>query len=389
VTRPAGSGRFSSDPGGLTGGTRRARIVSVRAGSWAGCGSVAVSTVHVVVPDGIDDPARPSGGNRYDRRICDGLAALGWDVRELVVPGPWPRWNPAALSGLARTVAALPDDALVVLDALIASSAPAVLLPESRRLRLVVLVHMPLGDVAVGADDERAVLASARAVVTTSSWTRERLLDRYRLPPERLHIARPGADVGEPARGTDDGGRLLCVAAVVAHKGQDVLVEALGGLADAPWRCTFAGSLDREPRFVERLRRSAATTGCAERIRFSGPLVGVDLHQEYQRSDLLVLPSRLEAYGMVVTEALAVGLPVVATAVGGVPEALGRTPDGPPGLLVPPEDPQALREALAAWLSERDLRSHLRRAALARRAALDSWDATTGQVAAVLVGSRR
>ena len=46
-----------------------------------------MSTVHVVVPDGIDDPDRPSGGNAYDRRICRGLEALGWSVHEHAVPG--------------------------------------------------------------------------------------------------------------------------------------------------------------------------------------------------------------------------------------------------------------------------------------------------------------
>ena len=49
-----------------------------------------MKTVHVVVPGGIDDPARPSGGNVYDRRICNGLAALGWDVTEHAVDGGWP-----------------------------------------------------------------------------------------------------------------------------------------------------------------------------------------------------------------------------------------------------------------------------------------------------------
>jgi glycosyltransferase involved in cell wall biosynthesis len=348
-----------------------------------------VSTVHVAVPDGLDDPARPSGGNTYDRRVCDGLAATGWDVRELQVPGSWPRPDPAALSGLAGAIAALPDGALVLLDGLIASAARRVLVPEAGRLRLVVLVHMPLGDVAVAADDERTVLASARAVVTTSSWTRQRLLDRYRLPAERLHVARPGADLGEPGTGTADGGRLLCVAAVVPHKGQDLLVEALGGLPGGRWHCTLAGPLDRDPPFVGRLRRRAEAAGCAGRLRFSGPLARPALERQYQRADLLVLPSRLESYGMVVTEALAVGLPVVATAVGGVPEAVGRTPDGTPGLLVPPEDPGALREALAAWLGDRDLRARLRRAALRRREALDGWETTTARVAAALAGGQR
>jgi glycosyltransferase involved in cell wall biosynthesis len=346
-----------------------------------------VTTVHVVLPDGIDDPARPSGGNSYDRRLCGELAASGWDVRELVVTGPWPGPEPASMSRLARAVGAVPDGGLVLLDGLIASAAAAVLVPESRRLRLVVLVHMPFGDVAVAAEAECAVLTHVHAVITTSAWTREQLLERYRLLPERVHTARPGADRGDEAPGTPGGGRLLCVAAVAHHKGHDLLLEALRGIAFPPWRCTFVGPLDRDPEFVERLRRQSADSGMADRICFAGPRVGEELRRHYQGADVLVLPSRLEAYGMVVTEALAVGLPVIATAVGGVPEALGRTSGGPPGLLVPPDDADALREALGTWLGDAGLRVRLRRAASERRSSLEGWSATARRVAAVLVAA--
>ena len=66
--------------------------------------AAAVTEVHVIVPEGIDDPARPSGGNTYDRRVCDGLAALGWAVREHSVPGAWPRGDLAALAGVVRRI---------------------------------------------------------------------------------------------------------------------------------------------------------------------------------------------------------------------------------------------------------------------------------------------
>jgi glycosyltransferase involved in cell wall biosynthesis len=346
-----------------------------------------VPTVHVVVPAGIDDPARPSGGNRYDRRLCDGLAAAGWAVREHAVPGDWPRPDVADLGGLARTAAGVPDDAVVVVDGLIGSAAASVLVPEAARLRLVVLVHMPfLGP----ADDERAVLAHARAVVTTSAWTRDRLVAEHALPPARVHVAVPGTDPGDPAPGTDGGGRLLCVAAVVPHKGQDLLLRALEGVPEASWRCRVVGPLDRDPVFVERLRRRVSASGIGDRVAFAGPRHGDALRREFARADLLVAPSRSEAYGMAAAEALAVGLPVVATAVGGLPEAFGRTRVGVPGLLVPPEDPHALRAALSAWLRDPALRARLRAAALARRDTLDGWDGTTARVAAVLtaVGPR-
>jgi glycosyltransferase involved in cell wall biosynthesis len=340
--------------------------------------------VSVVVPDGIDDPARPSGGNRYDRRVLDGLTALGWQLRGIAVPGSWPRPDQAALSLLARTLARVPDDGLLLVDGLIASAARAVLVPESARLRLVVLVHMPFGGVEVAEDDERAVLEHTRAVVTTSAWTRERLLGRYRLPPERVHVARPGADVDDAGPGTPCGGRLLCVAAVVPHKGHDLLVDALGGIAGLPWTCTVVGPVDRDPPFVERLRRRALELGVLDRIRCTGPVGGEALRRAYRDADLLVHPSRIEAYGMVVTEALAVGLPVVAAAVGGVPEALGSTAEGLPGLLVPPEDAGALGDALGRWVRDAELRARLRRAASRRRSTLEGWAGTTRQVATAL-----
>ena len=102
--------------------------------------------IDVVVPEGIDDPARPSGGNTYDRRIYRGLTARGWRVREHAVSGSWPWPDAAAEDALARVVRGIRDGAVVLVDGLIASAAPNVLVPEARRLALVVLVHMPLGD---------------------------------------------------------------------------------------------------------------------------------------------------------------------------------------------------------------------------------------------------
>ena len=96
-----------------------------------------------------------------------------------------------------------------------------------------------------------------------------------------------------------------------------------------------------------------------------------------------MLASHAETYGMVVTEALARGLPVLATDVGGVTEALGHPR---PGFLVPPGDPAALGAALRRWLGDPALRARLRRAARERRATLRPWADTASAVAGVLAG---
>ena len=176
------------------------------------------------------------------------------------------------------------------------------------------------------------------------------------------------------------------MAEVTAHKGHDVLLGALGTIADLPWRCACVGGLDRDPAFVDRVRCHAL----GDRVSFPGPRTGPDLDRSYAGADLLVLASRAEAYGMVVTEALARGLPVVATAVGGVTEALGRGADGTrPGLLVPPDDPAALGAALRSWLGDAELRARLRRAARERRESLPRWSTTTSVVDGVLARASR
>jgi glycosyltransferase involved in cell wall biosynthesis len=347
-----------------------------------------VSTVHVVVPGGIDDPARPSGGNAYDRRICSGLAAAGRRVQVHEVEGAWPKPDAAALAALAEVVGRIPDGAVVLLDGLVASTAPEVLVPQAERLRVVVLVHMPLG--LDETDDgfrgrEGAVLAAVAAVLVTSEWARRALVELYALAGERVHVAEPGVEPAGLAPGTDDAGALLSVGAVIPGKGHDVLLDALATLTALSWRCVCVGTLTRDPAFAESLRRQALRAAIEQRVRFAGPRTGADLSRSYGAADLLVLPSRAETYGMVVTEALARGLPVIAADVGGVPEALGHGAGGVrPGLLVAPGDPAALAGALRAWLVDAGLRERLRRAAHERRASLPAWSATTSVVAGVL-----
>jgi len=359
-----------------------------------------VSEVHVIFPEGIDDPARPSGGNTYDRKVCLGLGALGWTVREHPVPGAWPRPDEVAHTSLVGTLRRIPDGEVVLLDGLIASAAPEALLPHARRLRQVVVVHMPLGghppepeprarghaalDRAAAAR-ERDALGGAAAVITTSGWTRDRLLALYGPPSDRVHVAEPGVDAAEPATGSAAGNALLCIAAVTRGKGHDVLLDALATARDLSWLCACVGSLDRDPAFADRVRRRAWARGLGDRIRFTGPRTGPELERAYAAADVLVLPSRAETYGMVVTEALARGVPVVASDVGGVSEALGHGKDsGRPGLLVPPGDPVALGAALRRWLEDPKLRARLRRTARERRESLRPWATTAADVAAVL-----
>jgi glycosyltransferase involved in cell wall biosynthesis len=347
--------------------------------------------VHVIVPEGFDDPGRPTGGNIYDRRVCAGLAEAGWNVQVITVAPASPVPGPGARNDLAHILSAIPDGAAVLIDGLIASPAAAQLLPHAGRILMTVLLHMPLATAHHNHHDddaqrsERAVLRAATGVVATSEWTRQQVLTRYAVPARQVHVARPGIDqVASPARPVR--GHLICVGVLGRHKGQDLLVEALACLAERDWQCMLAGPLDRHPDFVEELRARITHLGFDHRVRLAGVLTGGALSHAYTTADLLVAPSRSESYGMTVTEALAHGLPVVAAAVGGLPEALGSTIDGAsPGQLVPPGDPAALAAALGYWLDDEEHRRRLRAAARKRQSTLRGWDQTTHEVANALI----
>ena len=350
-------------------------------------------TVHLVVPEGVDDPGRPSGGNTYDRMLAHGLAEHGWEVNPHEVPGdPRPGGSGFTASALATALAEVPSGGVAVVDGLVGSDRPEVLVAESERLRVVVLVHLPLGLGALGRDAapvrvrERAALRAVPAVVTTSRWTRRWLLETYGLDAARVAVAVPGVAPARVVDGRADGRRLLCVGAVAPAKGHDVLLDALAHVRMGDWMLECVGPLGRDPAFVDRLRREVDDLGLSGRVRFSGALAGAALDGAYARSDLLVTASRGETYAMVVTEALARGIPVLATRVGGLPEAMGRAPGGRrPGILVPVDDPSALVGALEQWLGDPGVRGHLRAAARDRRPTLPTWAATTAQVARVLV----
>ena len=324
------------------------------------------TNVHFVLPADVDDPDSPSGGNVYDRRVGTGL-------NRLTVAGDWPR--PSDATAVEQALAGIPDGDVVLLDGLVSCGVPEVVVPHARRLKLAVLVHLPLADetgldpatAAILNEKEQQVLRAASAVIATSPTAALDIRNRHGL--DHVHVVLPGTDPAPEATGTDGVHHLLCVASITPRKGHDLLVRALRKI-DRDWRLTCVGP--HRP-FLAQLPRD-------ERVSYPGPLAGEALTSAYVSADLFVLASRNETYGMVVTEALARGLPVIASA---VPDALG---DG--GLLLPPGDENALEAALTRWFQDQEFRAELRARAITRRANLSTWDESTEDLRRVLASLR-
>jgi glycosyltransferase involved in cell wall biosynthesis len=335
------------------------------------------------------DPETRTGGYEYDRRIVAGLRALGWTVRVHALPGDWPSPSATDRAEAARRFAALPDGARVVVDGLAFGTLPEVAAAQAARLRLVALVHHPLaeetGIAAATAErlaaSERAALSAARRVVVTSAPTAVTLTD-YGVEPSRCVVIEPGTDAAPTARGTGSAGPplLLVVATLTPRKGHALLFEALAGLTDRAWRLECVGSDQRDPATAAALRAQVATSGLADRIALRGEAGPEGIAAAYDGADLFVWPSLYEGYGMALAEALAHGLPVVATRVGAAAALVGDDA----GLLVPPGDVAALHAALARWLDEPSLREQCAAGAARARARLPRWDQACAGFAQVL-----
>ncbi|MBI3087370.1 MAG: glycosyltransferase family 4 protein [Candidatus Omnitrophica bacterium] len=144
---------------------------------------------------------------------------------------------------------------------------------------------------------------------------------------------------------------VVCVSNFAPFKGHEVLVEALRRLTSPnPVRCLMVG--DGPTR--GRIERAVQAAGLSQAVEFLG--FRDDVPAILREADAVVLPSHWEPFGLVILEAMAAGVPVVATAAGGVPEIVT---DGETGLLVPPGDARAMAQAVARVLSEEPLRQRL------------------------------
>lgn len=336
------------------------------------------------------DPATPTGGYIYDRRIADGLRTRGWTV-DVQSPGEgFPAPDAATRDGAAALVEALPDGALVVADGLAFGALPELAQQHAQRLRWVALVHHPLAlETGLGASEARALfeserraLAVARRVVVTSAATASALA-AYDVPAARIAVVEPGTAPAPLAEGSGgDTLALLCVATLTPRKGHAVLLEALAGLRAQRWVLHCAGSADRDCATAAALQQAVARHGLAERVVWHGELDETRLNALYARADLFVLASFHEGYGMALAEALARGLPVISCDAG----AIADTVPADAGVLVAPGDVFALRAALQRVMEEPEHRAALAAGARAARQRLPTWPMAAERFASVLEG---
>lgn len=323
-----------------------------------------------------------TGGYAFDRRIVAELRERGWHVEVAELPPGFPAPSDAELDVTAAWLDGLDPAVPVVVDGLAFGALGHVAPAYRERLRLVALVHHPLAD-ETGLDQatrehlrdgEMLALRAARGVIVTSPFTAHRL-DAFGVPPGRIRVVEPGVDKKPLARGGSAVPTLLCVGSYTRRKGQDVLLAALDRLRDRHWRLICAGVRGLDPAFEAEVEAAAAPLGA--RVELRGRQSDAALEALYASADLFTLASHYEGYGMVFTEAVAAGLPIVATAGGATRDTVPRDA----ARLVGAGDVTALTGALAELLDRPERRRELAMAARHAREALTSWPEAAGRFA--------
>jgi glycosyltransferase involved in cell wall biosynthesis len=378
-----------------------------------------VRPIRLLVPGNI---RHNSGGNVYNARLVRGLKTLGVEVEVLPVDGSWPEsrarerrrlgnllgaWAPedapgttgtsttetgtaetgTAATGEAGAPTAVASTSVTIVDGLIAMGAPDELEFAAKAGRETwILVHMPA---PANYEREARSLRAASVVICTSSWAAGVLEARHGL--RGLRVALPGTDPAPLAQGSVPP-HIISVAALLPNKDQLLTLQALALIKDLEWTASLVGSNQADSEYAGLVRAAVTGHGLENRVRLTGELKGQALQDEWNRANLSVLVSRAEAFGMVITESLAHGIPAVVRAGTGAVEALsfaapGEGPATPlPGAAVhfagtdAPENPAVLAEVLRRWLLDDALRDHWRANALQARDRLPGWEQTAAQV---------
>ncbi len=318
-----------------------------------------------VVPGRLD---QLTGGYLYDRHVIESLRSRGHAVKVIELA---PNDRETALAELA-------ENTTTVIDGLALPDLEQAVKTHWRRLRLIALVHHPLAEETglsrAAAEHlmrlEAAALQRFRGVVCPSARTAAGV-EAYGIPPSRIFVIPPGtAKPDRPLRPRRNPVRsLLCVASVIPRKGHRVLVTALARMPDLDWQMLCIGSLDRDSRTVRLVRQMIFAARLGRRITLAGEQPPRMVMRAYRAADLFVLPSLHEGYGMAFAEAMANGLPIIATAAGAIPETVPREA----GLLVRPGDAAGLARALRRVITEPALAARLAAGSRVAGGRLPDW----------------
>ena len=320
---------------------------------------------------------RRTGGFIYEATVLDQLNAMGCQTAHLILPDSFPNPTPTDMERALDALRAVPETQPIIVDGLVFGAIdPAGL--ATVNAPLIAMIHHPLGLETGLSDDESSFLLQNEAaairhadhIMVPSPHTRDILVRDFGADPARTTIALPGFKRPQMAHAPADPPLILSVGLLTERKGHDVLIDALSQITDLAWQAEIVGK-DHDRKTATTLREQVHRLDLTDRVRFMGELDEDTLAQRFSAASIFALATRYEGYGMVLSEAMLYGLPIVSCSVGAVPDTVGNS-----GILVPVDDATAFADALRQLLTVSDTYTSFQAKALIRAKALPTWEET-------------
>jgi len=331
------------------------------------------------------DLTTPTGGYAYDRRMIEGLERCGWQIQLISLGEGYPFINQTQSDYARSKLLSLTRGVPVVIDGLALGALPDLAPEIASRHPLIALIHHPLAfeyglsdpEIIHLKQSETQALKNVAGVIANSPATARDLNQHYGINPEIVHVVLPGTD---PIRRFEpmkpwcvdfcSSINLLSVGSIIPRKGFHDLIPALEPLIDLPWTLSIAGDTSRNAEAYERLIMDIKHFQLEGRIHILGVVSNDELENLYAKADIFVLASLFEGYGMVYAEAMAHGLPIIATSGGAIPDTVPEEA----GLLVTPGDIPALTLALKKLITDSTYRAQLSTGALQASLLQPTWE---------------
>lgn len=329
-------------------------------------------TVYFLIPGNIHSL---TGGYLYNMHIINGLKQKGYTV--CILGSDWKFNDKESLEKISRAdLEKLPLGACVVVDSIALASLHQIVQEFGGRLKFLGLIHLPVSyDISSGvhgklAKEELQALHHMERLIVTGRFTFD-LLCNAGLNRKKIMIVEPGTEnFPRKTRYKFIPSELLCIANYSAVKAQDILIRGLSMLTAWNWTMDLYGDMEREPGYTTAIRSLIQQLKMENRIFMHGIADRHKISEIFLHADLFVLPSLFESYGMVLTESLTHGIPVVTTTAGNIPDTI---PKGM-GLLTEPANAGQLADAIRSLFVDPAKYSALCSAASQYYRQVRSWD---------------
>lgn len=320
------------------------------------------------------DKDQRTGGFIYEATVLRVLNEIGVPTHHLQLPESFPNPSRDDMATALRLLSAVPSDQPIILDGLVFGAIDPVGLSDVTA-PIIAMIHHPLGlETGLAPDraaylkaNEAAALEHADHVIVPSPHTAQILTQAFGADPKRISIAPPGFERPNVKKTPSTPPLILSVGLLAERKGHDILLDALSDLSELEWQAVIVGKT-HDDAYAQSLYRQSAQLGLSDRVRFAGELDAYSLETLFGRAAIFALATRYEGYGMVLSEAMLFGLPIISCAAGAVPETVGDA-----GILVPPDDRTEFANALRHMLEDPKARQVYAERSKARALNLPRW----------------